>query len=81
MLIECSNYVKEMLWNVMFFYDWRIFVECLGVLIILVVGVNLVFSYCGGLFGIVEFFLVLIDNVFFVVDFIIVFSFIWVLLF
>ncbi|MVF10967.1 hypothetical protein FT643_02315 [Ketobacter sp. MCCC 1A13808] len=81
MLTERSNHAKETLRNAMFSHDWRTFAERLGALTILVVGVNLVFSYCGGLFGIVEFLLASTDNALFAADLIIALSFTWALLF
>ncbi len=60
---------------------WKALIERLAVFACIVISGNLIFSYCGGLFGIVEFLLASADSAFFAIEVIFALSFTWVLLF
>ena len=67
--------------NEMASQQWKALFERMAILACAVISGNLIFSYCGGLFGIVEFLLASTDSAFFALEVILALSFTWTLLF
>jgi len=80
MLTNQTRDTNQQILNRMVSRYWRALVERVVLLALVVVAVNLVFTYCGGLFGIVEFLLASADSTLFIMEVVIALTFTWALL-